>query len=130
MAEAMALSGLLHFSIFLNIQSLQIYGDSKLIIDHVIDKNSIINHKISGWMNRIDTFWRRRKDYTIYHVDRSQNTQVDELSKKGLLTQMGKWKMDLKFYLVTYHLPWDVPWNYIFLLSKCISFSYMAENAP
>jgi len=46
-AEAMALSGLLHFNTFLNIPSLQIYGDSKLIIDHVIGKLSIKNHLLT-----------------------------------------------------------------------------------
>lgn len=37
-AKAMALAGLLSISLFLNIQSLQIYGDSKVIIDHVPEK--------------------------------------------------------------------------------------------
>jgi len=83
-AEVMALYGLLMFSIFLNIESLQIYGDSKIIIDHINAKLSIKNHYMSGWMNGIESLWKRRKYYTINHVNRSHNTQVDELSKKGL----------------------------------------------
>jgi len=93
--EAMALSGLLQFSIFLNIESLHIYGDSKFIIDHVNANISIKNHNLTGWMNRIDSLWRSTKDYTITHVDRSQNSHADELSKKGLQIQTGKWKMNI-----------------------------------
>lgn len=43
----------------------------------------------------IDFFWKNEKDYSIQHVDISQNTHVDNLSKKGLLIQLGKWKMDI-----------------------------------
>lgn len=89
----MAPSRLLLISIFLNIKSLQIYGDSKIIIDHVNSKHSIKNHRLSGWMNRIDSLWKTIKDYAVNHVVRSHNTQVDELSEKGLQSQVGKWEM-------------------------------------
>lgn len=44
-------------------------------------------------MNIIESLWKTRKDYTIKHVNRSHNTQVDELLKKGLQSQVGKWEM-------------------------------------
>ena len=36
MAEVMALAGLLSFCIFLDIHLVSIYGDSKIVIDHVL----------------------------------------------------------------------------------------------
>lgn len=84
----MALLGLLLFSIFLNIKSMQIYGGSKIIINHVNAKLPIKNHYLSGWMNKIESLWKTRKDYAINHVNRAHNTQADELSKKGLQSQV------------------------------------------
>lgn len=102
----MALSGLLLFSIFINIKSLRIYGDSKIIIDHVNALHSIKNHYLFGWMNRIDSLSKTRKDYAINHVVRSHNT----LSKKGLQSQVGKWEMfitvgDIKHQIQDFSLP-------------------------
>ena len=55
-------------------------------------------------MSRIDTLWGRRNDYSIQHVNRAQNSQADVLSKRGLLSQMGKWKMDIKIEDETYSI--------------------------
>lgn len=37
------------------------------------------------------------EDYSIRHIYRSQNVQADILSKKGLLTQLGIWNMEVIF---------------------------------
>lgn len=50
---AMGLYDLLTFFSFLNTGPLWIYGDSKIIIDHVIRKHSIKNANLFGWMHRI-----------------------------------------------------------------------------
>jgi len=84
--------------------ALHIYGDSKIIIDNVIGKFSIKNQLLTGWMNIIDFFLKGKNDYSIQHVDRSQNVQADSLSKKGLLLQPGKWKMDILLGNITYHI--------------------------
>lgn len=70
--EAMAPAGLLSFCEFLNIQELKIFGDSKMIIDHVRSKHVIKNINLSGWLNRIETIWNRMKDYSIAHIDKEK----------------------------------------------------------
>lgn len=106
----MALTGLLQISVFLNIESLQIYGDSKIIMDHVNAKISIENHYLSRWMNRIESLWSSKKDFAIKHVNRSQHTQADELSNKGLQSQVGKWEMTIAVGELRYHIQdFDLP---------------------
>ena len=109
-AEAMALASLLSMCHFLNIQSLQIYGDSKVIIEHVTEKNHIKNQCLDGWMNRIMTLWRGMEGYSICHIYRSQNVQADILSKKGLLSHPGIWNMEVileaeSFHIQEFYLP-------------------------
>jgi len=72
-AEAMALTSLLSMCHFLNIQSLQIYGDSKVIIEHVTEKHHIKNQFLDSWMNRIMILWKGMEGYSIHHIYRSQN---------------------------------------------------------
>lgn len=103
-AEAMALAGLLQFSSFLNIQIFQIYGDSKIIIEQALGKLSIKNPLLAGWMNRIKVLWNSKKDYSINHVDRSQNSRADKLSKKGLAIQPSSWKMEIQMESTTYQI--------------------------
>lgn len=100
----MALAGLLQFSSFLNIQIFQIYGDSKIIIEQVLGKLSIKNPLLAGWMNRIKVLWNSKKDYSINHVDRSQNSRADKLSKKGLAIQPSSWKMEIQMESTTYQI--------------------------
>jgi len=66
----MALLGLLFFVSFLNILFLSIYGDSKIIIDHVLGKYSIKNQILLGWMERIEFFWKSQNNFSIQHVDK------------------------------------------------------------
>lgn len=53
MAEARALAGLLAFCVFFDLPAISIYGDSKSVIDHVIDACIIRSPHIVGWMDRI-----------------------------------------------------------------------------
>ena len=100
----MALLSLLCFNKFLNILVLHIYGDSKIIIDHVLGKISINNHFLIGWMKKIEIFWQAQNGFSIQHVDRSQNEQADRLSKKGLSQEPGKWYMDILLENITYNM--------------------------
>lgn len=83
-AEAMALAGLLKFCDFLNIQGLHIFGDSKVMIDHVKSVHIINNINLAGWLSRIDSICKSRMEYSIQHIDRAKNSMADALSKKGL----------------------------------------------
>lgn len=95
-AEAMALAGLSQFSSFLNIQLLQIYGDSKNTIGLATGKLTNKNPILSGWIDRIEILWNSLQSYTISHVDRSLNSVADNLSKKGLTIDPGIWKLEVQ----------------------------------
>jgi len=88
-AEAMALAGLLTINNFLEIQKLQIFGDSKVITEHVLSKHQVKNIHIAGWLDRIAVLWRKGKDYHISHIDRHKNKKADALSKLGLTLPQG-----------------------------------------
>lgn len=107
--EAMALAGLLIFCDYLNIQYLQIFGVSKVIIDHVKSIHSIKNHNLSGWLNRIDSIWKSWKDYFIRHIDRAKNKDADSLSKKGLSSQNEFWKMSISLGDELHHIQDFIP---------------------
>jgi len=51
-AEAVALAGLLSFCLFLNLQNVSIFGDSKVMVDHVLGKNNILKPQLVGWLDR------------------------------------------------------------------------------
>jgi len=69
-AEAMALTGLLSFCIFFSIQSVLVFGDSKVMVDFVRGKIDIHNPHLAGWMNRIVFLWERMEGCSIQHVYR------------------------------------------------------------
>lgn len=52
-AEVMALAGLLSFCLFLNLQSVSIFGDSRVLVDYVLGKNKILKPQLVGWLDRI-----------------------------------------------------------------------------
>jgi len=95
MAKARALAGLLAFCIFLDIQSISVFGDSKVMIDHVNGKCLIRSSHLTGWMDMIMFFWGLVKECSIQHIYRDQNQQADNLSKKGILLESSSWSMEV-----------------------------------
>lgn len=95
MAEAMALSGLLKFFIFLDIQKVAFYGDSKLWVDSVNQKNFIQAHHLSGWRDRIQFYWNCLENCSIQHINREKNSTADGLSKKGLFSTSEYWHLEI-----------------------------------
>lgn len=93
MAEARALTGLLAFCAFLDINCISIYGDSKSLIDHVNGVGLISYPHLSGWLSRIMHFWSSMKLHSIHHIPRSRNAQADLLSKEGLKREPGLWSL-------------------------------------
>lgn len=88
--EAISLAGLLSFCICFDIHSMSIYGDSKIMVDHVIGKCCISYPHLTGWMDRIMYLWGELQGCSIQHIYRSMNQQADCLSKEGLLAPTGK----------------------------------------
>jgi len=66
--EAMALTGLLHFCLFLNLQEVSIFGNLKVMVDFVLGKNNIIKPQLIGWLDRIKFLWNRSEGTSIHHI--------------------------------------------------------------
>lgn len=94
-AEVMALVGLLSICDFLGLQKLHIFGDSKVIIEHALSKHTIRNIHLSGWLNRVEAMWSTRKDSTISHITKNKNQRANALSKQGLSSPQGIWRMQI-----------------------------------
>lgn len=83
-AEVMALWGLLWFTHFLDIQTIHVFGDSKVVIDYVGEKATIHKSSLQCWLKQIKTIWRSLKQYSIQHICKNLNMEVDRLSKLGV----------------------------------------------
>eukprot|EP00253_Pinus_taeda_P024795 PITA_24795 len=96
-AEAMALAGLLKLCIFLNIQDVLVFGDSKVMVDFVSGKNHIFMPHLVGWMDRISFYWGSLEGGSIHHISRELNQQAYLLSKEGLHSALGLWFLQVVF---------------------------------
>lgn len=86
-AKVVSLWSILWFITFLDIPQVQIFGDSKCIIDRVNGKNNIQQSLLQGWPSRIKCIWSYFQNSSIGHINRAQNKTMVELSKRGLQTQ-------------------------------------------
>lgn len=94
-AGAMALAGLLSFCLFLNLQNVTIFGDSRVLVDYVFGKNNILKPQLIGWLDRIRFLWIRLAGGSIHHINRALNQQADDLSKEGLQMVPGLWSLQV-----------------------------------
>lgn len=104
MAEAIALTGLLKFCIFLDIQQVAIFGDSKILVDSVNRRNHIVAPHLTGWRHRINYYRDRMVGSTIEHISRVKNSTADTLSKMGLLSSPGLWFLEIFSEGVTFQI--------------------------
>jgi len=82
--KAMALWGLLWISLHKNIHYLNIYGDSKALIDGIKGTTGFCSPLLIGWLRRIKHTLDLLLSYTISHVYQECNTMAHSLSKAGL----------------------------------------------
>lgn len=59
-------------------------------MDHVKGNANINEAFLLGWLRRIDCLWIQIEHLPINHIKREYNQPADLLSKKGLLSGMGK----------------------------------------
>ena len=82
--EILALWGLMWFANHLRIDKISIFGDSKILIDH-LNHEALINQNIlSPWLLRIETQRMNFSFISFIHIYREKNSQADRLSKLGL----------------------------------------------
>jgi hypothetical protein len=69
----------------LNIHSIQIIGDSKLVIDWCKGRGKLNNIALDGWKDHIIRLRNHFNDLTFTHSYRVFNKTTDDLSKRALL---------------------------------------------
>lgn len=104
LAEARALAGMLSFCSFLEIQDISIYGDSKVMIDHIRGTCHINYPHLTGWLARSMHFWNILKQPSISHIPRSHNTEADHLCKEGMSYAHGDGSLMIFVDAYTYHI--------------------------
>jgi ribonuclease HI len=91
-AELMALKLLLLFVVDKNISSLQIFGDSLLVISWIQKTQRCHNILLAPLIEEIFRILIAFDTYSIRHVYRERNREADALSKQGLQIAMGQWE--------------------------------------
>ena len=104
-----------HWAKHLNISSLKIFSDSRVVIDWLIGKSNLRATYLKHWCSRIRHIEKQFSSLSYNHIFREQNTDVDSLSKRGLGCQMGiLWFSKVKDLecrrIDRYQLCWLVLW--------------------
>jgi ribonuclease HI len=91
LAELLALKLLLQFAGEKGVQNLQIFGDSKIVINWASKQQSCHNILLHPILEEIFRLLHTLNDYSFNHVYRERNQLVDSLSKVGLHLPHGSW---------------------------------------
>ena len=73
-----------------NISQLQVFGDSKMVVDWVNKKIQINAPHLQQLLNAIRRLLESVSSLMISHIYRELNTKADRLSKLTLLVEPGK----------------------------------------
>jgi ribonuclease HI len=87
--ELIALWTLLETTKEKNMTKLQVFGDSKLVIDWERGQNNIQNPRLASILRDIKLTFRNFEWLSFHHIPRELNTKADELSKEALQLQKG-----------------------------------------
>jgi hypothetical protein len=74
----------------LSIYELYVLGDSKIVIDWLNRKGSILVANLDGWKERINDLIPLFRSITFAHIYREENKEADLLSKKALHLCQGQ----------------------------------------
>jgi ribonuclease HI len=74
----------------LNIDGLQVYGDSKIVIDWLNNRGKLQVISLVRWKDRIKELTKSFNTISFSHIYREQNKEADFLSKKAIQMQEGK----------------------------------------
>jgi ribonuclease HI len=88
-AELIALWTLLETTKEKNLTKLQVFGDSKLVIDWARGLNNIQNPRLASILRDIKLTFRDFEWNSFQHILRELNTKADGLSKEALQLQKG-----------------------------------------
>jgi ribonuclease HI len=88
-AELLGVWATLHLASRLNIEDIQIIGDSKIVIDWLNNKGKLQVSSLLGWMDRVRELHTTFRHISYKHTLREHNKEVDALSKTALQKQVG-----------------------------------------
>jgi hypothetical protein len=74
----------------LHILDLQVFGDSRIIIDWLNKKGNLQVITLECWKDRIKELCQLFRSLCFTHIYIDHNKQVDDLSKRDLQNQEGK----------------------------------------
>lgn len=90
-AEIMALRNLLHFSLGHQCLELNIYGDSKTVINWFNHVTICHIHTLNNILYEIQTFKAAFNHISCLHIYREHNSCADQLSKEATTLPRGEW---------------------------------------
>jgi len=88
-AEVLALWGLLYCARWLDIDSIHIFGDSRVVIEWINRKATFAPPYLQKRMHRILVLMNAFLRISFNHIYREHNYSADLLSKKGIRVQPG-----------------------------------------
>jgi ribonuclease HI len=90
-AELMSLKLLLLFSLEKNVHSIQLFGDSLLVINWIRKSQRCHNIILCPLLEEVFRILASFDNYSFHHVYREHNQEADSLSKEGLQMVVGTW---------------------------------------
>lgn len=93
-AELITLRHLLYFALSKNCRQLQIFGDSKIVIDWVNYKSICHAYSLKHILEEIVFFKTHFDQITVSHIYRERNTTADRLSKEAADRPLGDWLIE------------------------------------
>ena len=88
-AELLALWSILHLARTLGIDTIQLAGDSRIIVEWFQNIIHLEVIHLSNWMDRILQLRRLFQEIHIQHIYREVNSDADRLSKQAILGPIG-----------------------------------------
>lgn len=90
-AELITLQHLLHFSLGHHCINLNIFGDSKIIINWFNNITACHIHTLGNLLDEFNIFKAQFNNITCNHIYREHNSSFDQLSKEASLLPRGEW---------------------------------------
>ena len=87
--------GLLWFFAQLCIENIWVFGDSKVLLDHLNKGTKLHPGHLLNWLEHIYALKKTFATIHFKHIFREKNSQADRLSKKGLIGVFGMMHCEL-----------------------------------
>lgn len=93
-AELITLRHLLYFALSKNCRQLQIFGDSKIVIDWANNKTICHDFSLKHILEEIVFLKTHFDQITVSHIFRERNSTADRLSKEAADQPLGDWLIE------------------------------------